>query len=276
MNPQVSHDWNGLRQLCARLRAPGGCPWDRAQTVRSLTPYLLEEAHELLDAIDSENDERVAEELGDLLYLLVSVVTIAEEEGRFGFEKVARLTIEKLIRRHPNVFGATADGAGPGWESIKRTEDPARAPLASGSERLPALLEAYRVQEKAAGYGFDWPGPEPVLEKLDEERGELARALAAEDPRERQAGAREELGDLLFTAVNLSRHLGEDPEQLLRATVRKFRDRFAGMEAILQREGRALAEADLPAMEDAWQRAKEAEASPAPPPGEPGRRTRSS
>jgi MazG family protein len=260
MSSQVSHDWDGLRQLCARLRAPGGCPWDRAQTIRTLTPYLLEETHELLDAIGAGEDRRTAEEIGDLLYLLVSVVAIAEEEGRFDFATVARLTVEKLVRRHPNVFGADAGTAVPGWESIKRRESASRGetrgPLASGSERLPALLEAYRIQEKAAGFGFDWPGPAPVLEKLDEERDELARALAVTDPEKRRTEAREELGDLLFTLVNLARHLGEDPEQVLRSTVRKFRARFARMEALLAAEGRTLEAADLAVMEAAWQRAK--------------------
>ena len=147
MDERVSHDWDGLRQLCARLRAPGGCSWDRAQTIRTLTPYLLEESHELLDAIASDEDGRIAEEIGDLLYLLISVLTIAEEEGRFRFPDVAAQTTQKLIRRHPHVFGADGAPADPatarrGWESIKRLENESRPakrpPLASGSERLPA------------------------------------------------------------------------------------------------------------------------------------------
>jgi len=265
MNAQVSHDWDGLRQLCARLRAPGGCPWDRAQTIQTLTPYLLEETHELLEAIVAGDDRRISEEIGDLLYLLVSLVTIAEEQRRFSLDTVAGQTVEKLVRRHPHVFGSAQEsaGAGPGrpsWEGIKRREahsrGEARATLASGAQRLPALLEAFRVQEKAAGFGFDWPGPEAVLEKLDEERDELGRALATGGRSEDREAVREELGDLLFTLVNLSRHLGEDPEQTLRRTVHKFRDRFARMEALLQRDGTSLGAADLSTMENAWQRAK--------------------
>jgi MazG family protein len=284
MDPRVSHDWDGLRQLCARLRAPGGCSWDRAQTIRTLTPYLLEETHELLDAIAADENRRIAEEIGDLLYLLVSVLTIAEEEGRFRFSDVAAQTAQKLTRRHPHVFGAAGAPADPatarrGWESIKRLEDEdrpgERPPLASGSERLPALLEAFRVQEKAAGFGFDWKGPSEVLEKLDEERAELSAALGGGGPGTDAAAVREELGDVLFTVVNLARHLGEDPEQALRRTVGKFRTRFARMEALLEAQGQALGRADLAAMEDAWQRAKAAEPSPAAP-DEPERRSRSS
>jgi len=280
MDARVSHDWDGLRQLCAQLRAPGGCSWDRAQTIRTLTPYLLEETHELLDAIAADESGRIAEEIGDLLYLLISVLTIAEEEGRFRFSDVAAQASQKLIRRHPHVFGAAGASADPavarrGWESIKRRENEDRArprpPLASGAERLPALLEAFRVQEKAAGLGFDWASPAEVLEKLDEERAELATALADHGA----AAVREELGDILFTVVNLARHLGEDPEQLLRQTVGKFRTRFARMEALLAAQGQALGQVDLATMEEAWQRAKADEPSSAAP-GEPERRSRSS
>jgi MazG family protein len=264
MEREVSHDWEGLRQICARLRAPGGCEWDRAQTLQSLTPYLLEETHELLDAISAGDDSAVAEEIGDVLYLLISLLEIGEEERRFTLATVARRTAEKLVRRHPHVFGPVEDRPAPReriWESVKRTERPGGSPLplASGSERLPALLEAFRVQEKAAGLGFDWPGPEGVLSKLEEERQELGRAMEQADGERRRAEVRDEIGDLLFTLVNLSRHLGHDPEQALRVTVRKFSARFARMEELLRREGRTLAQADLAAMEDAWQRSKAGE-----------------
>lgn len=284
MEAQVSHDWNGLRQLCARLRAPGGCSWDRAQTIRTLTPYLLEETHELLDAIAADENDRIAEELGDLLYLLVSVLSIAEEEGRFSFQDVAARTAQKLVRRHPHVFGPAGGPADPatarlGWESIKRKESQSqpgpRPLLASGSDRLPALLDAFRLQEKAAGFGFDWGGPSEVLEKLNEEQTELLEALPRDGGPDRTAAVRDELGDILFTVVNLARHLGEDPEQALRGSVTKFRTRFARMEALLVAEGHALGEADLATMEAAWQRAKAAELS-APAPDEPERRSRSS
>jgi ATP diphosphatase len=169
--------------------------------------------------------------------------------------------VTKLIRRHPHVFGsrpgdapaATARGS---WEQVKRAEaQPAAGRIEAGARGLPALLEAYRVQEKAAGFGFDWPDVAGVIDKLGEEEGELRGALAAGDARQTHA----EVGDLLFTLVNLARHLRGDPEQILKRTTRKFQDRFARMEAILEREGRALPEADLPAMESAWQRAKREE-----------------
>jgi len=264
MNLQDACDWTRLRDLCRTLRSPGGCAWDRAQTPRTLTPYLLEETHELLEAIADGDDRATAEELGDLLYLIVFLITMAEEEGRFGFEEVAGGIIGKLIRRHPHVF-AGAPAARAAWEKIKRAEaanklggDPAvdiPDRLDAGARGLPALIDAFRVQEKAADYGFDWPGVDGVLAKLAEEQGELRQALEAGDAEQSHA----EAGDLLFTLVNLARHLRGDPEQILRRTTRKFRERFRRMEAILAREGRSLESADLPAMEAAWQQAKRAE-----------------
>jgi MazG family protein len=277
MDVQATYDWVGLRRLCRTLRSPGGCSWDRAQTLPTLTPYLLEETHELLEALANGDDRAAAEELGDLLYLIVFVVTIAEEEGRFDFEVVARGIITKLIRRHPHVFGRPAgdtagDAAGDvsaaqaraSWEQIKRGEASppeartaarANARLAAGAQGLPALVEAYRVQEKAAGFGFDWPDVAGVIDKLSEEQGELRDALAARNEEQ----THEEVGDLLFTLVNLARHLRGDPEQILKRATRKFQDRFARMESILEREGHALPDTDLPTMESAWQRAKREE-----------------
>ncbi|MFH1143883.1 MAG: nucleoside triphosphate pyrophosphohydrolase [Candidatus Eisenbacteria bacterium] len=272
MDAQVSHTCEQLRQLCRRLRAPDGCDWDRAQTVRTLTPYLLEETHEVLDAIRGGETERLQEELGDLLYLVFFLIVIAEEQAEFRLEDVIAGISAKLVRRHPHVFGEPAPDALPGrpgerWEAAKRDEKrrrgDRRGALASGAVGLPALLEAFRVQEKAAGFGFDWPTARAVLEKLDEERHELAQALAV-DPKSPAAGrsaqsnpaVRDELGDLLFTLVNLSRHCGEDPEEALKSSTRKFQTRFARMESILEADGVSLAQADLETMESAWQRAK--------------------
>ena len=264
MDLQGACDWESLRSLCRALRAPEGCAWDRAQTAQTLTPYLLEETHELLEAIASGDDRASAEELGDLLYLIVFLITIAEEEGRFGFEDVAGGIIAKLVRRHPHVF-AGAPQSRAAWEEIKRAEaadqpgveEAAGLPdrLSAGARGLPALVEAYRVQEKAAGYGFDWPGVDGVLAKLVEEEGELRQALEQQAAEQSHA----ELGDLLFTLVNLARHLHGDPEQILKRTTRRFRERFARMEAILVREGHPWPGADLGAMEAAWQQAKRAE-----------------
>jgi len=280
MDAQVTYDWEGLRGLCRTLRAPGGCRWDRAQTLATLTPYLLEETHELIEALANGDDRAAAEELGDLLYLIVFVLTIAEEEGRFDGESVARGIIAKLIRRHPHVFGSEAGEAGDAsaaqarasWEQIKRRETqgtvgpttagadaefqggtaPAPARLDVGARGLPALIEAFRVQEKAAGFGFDWPDVAGVVDKLHEEQKELGDALAERDAER----THEEVGDLLFTLVNLARHLRGDPEQILKRATRKFQGRFARMATILAREGHPPGAADLITMEAAWQRAK--------------------
>ena len=230
------------------LRAPGGCPWDRAQTIRTLTPYLLEETHELLDAIAAGEDGRIAEEIGDLLYLLISILTIAEEEGRFTLRRrrarrpreAGPASSPRLRRRRaPADRRRRADGQ-LGADQADRGRRPARRPTdawPSGAERLPALLEAFRVQEKAAGFGFDWPEPTEVLAKLDEERRGAVRGDGGGGRGPDAAAVREELGDILFTVVNLARHLGEDPERALHGAVAKFRSRFGRMESLLEREG---------------------------------------
>lgn len=287
---EVSHTCAGLRQLCRRLRDPGGCDWDRAQTLSSITPYLLEETHEVLEAIASEEPERLREELGDLLYLIVFAVTMAEERGDFDFPGVIARISEKLIRRHPHVFGeplapeerGRPDGL---WEAAKRKEKQARGDrrglLASGAAGLPALLEAFRVQEKAAGFGFDWPDIGGVLAKIDEERAELAAALADERPPARGgtgqaadadaparsgsgAAVHEEIGDLLFSLVNLARHHGDDPEQALKSATRKFQERFSRMEEILRARGTPVGSTALDEMEAAWQEAKQSPSGPGP------------
>jgi MazG family protein len=293
MNLQATYDWDGLRRVCRTLRGPGGCNWDRAQTLATLTPYVLEETHEFLEAVTRGDAREIAEEMGDLLYLLVFMLTIAEEESRFDFRDVARAIIEKMIRRHPHVFGPAPgelrpDEVSEQWESIKKREREERevkpsGRLAGGARSLPALLDAFRVQEKAASMGFDWPGPDGVLTKLDEETQELRAALrgggaqagadvgpSAQPPagpapsgRELHPRVAEEIGDLLFTLVNLARHLRGDPEQLLRRSTRKFQHRFGLMEQILEKRGTTLEEADLETMEDAWQQAKRQDTQPA-------------
>jgi MazG family protein len=261
MNLQVSKDFDGLRRICEILRSPEGCSWDRAQTVTSVTPYLLEETHELLEAISDNQSERITEEMGDLLYLVLLIATMGAEEKRFTFDDVTAGIIEKLIRRHPHVFSDKAKAlshaqANEQWEQIKKKEKENKPRqkdrLAGGTASLPALLDAFRVQGKAASYGFDWPELSQVRDKLTEETGEFDEAVAEGD----HESAKEELGDLLFTAVNLARHLGADPEQLLRDTTRKFRRRFTVMEEELIANGDSLADADLDTMEAAWQAAK--------------------
>lgn len=265
MQEQVSRDLEAIRTICHRLLGPGGCPWDQKQTLETLTPYLLEETHEVLEAISQRDYEKAREELGDLLFLVVFMVTVGERDGRFTMEQVAGGIIEKIVRRHPHVFGskgaASTEAVERQWEAIKAREKRARGtrqdPLESGAATLPALLAAFRAQEKAASYGFDWPDQRGVLEKVEEEIGELRSALETEGPDRRRE---EELGDLLFSMVNLARWLRIDPERALRGTTSRFQRRFARMAELLERKGVALERASLEEMEAAWQEAKHEEA----------------
>jgi len=282
MNLQVSKDWAGLRRLCEILRSPEGCSWDKAQSVTSVTPYLLEETHEVLEAIASRDPERMTEELGDLLYLHVFICTMAKEESLFSLDDVISGIIAKLVRRHPHIFSDSRqsldnEATNEQWEKIKSQERKSHRKktdrLAGGAESLPALLDAFRVQGKAASFGFDWPKVSQVRDKLSEEIGELDEAIEIYDNRkavDRESGDRpaqgaedreladvhEELGDILFTVVNLARHFNADPEQLLKSCTRKFKHRFGLMEKLLDASGSSLAGADLDTMEAAWQKAK--------------------
>jgi tetrapyrrole methylase family protein/MazG family protein len=249
----------GLVEIMARLRAPGGCPWDRRQTHTSLLPYLVEETFELKDAILARKPERMKEELGDLLLQIVFHAQMASERKRFDLEDVARGISEKLKRRHPHVFGPdrrviSAEEVLGNWEKIKLKEKGARpASVLEGVPRsAPALLRAYRVQEKVAQFGFDWSRAEEVEQKLQEEVREFHDALEGGDRR----AVEEELGDLLFTLVNLARHLKVDPETALNRTSRKFARRFAAMERSLVRSGIDPHRADLDVMEAHWQKVK--------------------
>jgi MazG family protein len=249
--------------LIARLRAPGGCPWDREQTHRSLKPMTIEEAYEVLEAIDEGNDAHLAGELGDLLLQVVFHAQIAAEEGRFDLAQVVEGVAAKMVRRHPHVFGgATAADSGQvlrNWEALKRAERAGAGGATSESmmdgvsASLPAVLEAYQLTTKASRVGFDWPGTAAVIEKLDEEVAELKAAARPGVPAETVA---EELGDLLFTAVNVARLFGEDPESALKAANRKFRARFRHVEDRLRERGRTPAESTLEEMEALWQEAK--------------------
>lgn len=252
--------------LIARLRAPGGCPWDREQTHESLKPMTIEEAYEVLEAIDEGSDAELAGELGDLLLQVVFHAQIATEEGRFSVADVIAHVSEKMVRRHPHVFADdTARTSGEvlrNWEAIKAAEQAEAgrgegSMLDSVSSRLPAVMEAYQMTAKVSRVGFDWPDPASVIAKLDEEIAEVREALAAGPP----AGARveEEVGDLLFAAVNVARLLGHDPESTLKAANRKFRRRFKHVEERLRAGGRKPAEATLAEMDALWDEAKAAE-----------------
>ncbi|MFY9573115.1 MAG: nucleoside triphosphate pyrophosphohydrolase [Blastocatellia bacterium] len=254
-----------LVSLISRLRAPGGCPWDREQTHQSLKPMMLEEAYEVVEAIDEGNDEELLGELGDLLLQVVFHSQIATEENRFDVADVIARTSSKMIRRHPHVFGDdTANTAGEvlrSWEAIKEAELAAKGKRAddssmldSVSAKLPAVMEAFQMTTKVSRVDFDWPDVASVLEKLDEEVDELKQAIQTEQPgREEIAG---EVGDLLFVAVNVARLLGVDPESALKASNRKFRRRFRFIEERLREQGRKPADSDHIEMDKLWDEAK--------------------
>lgn len=261
------YDFEDLIAIMARLRAPDGCPWDREQTIESLRPFLLEEVYELLQAIDEGDVAAHREELGDVLLQIVFQSQIASEQGRFDARDVVDTIARKLLRRHPHVFGdETARTAGDvvvKWERVKaaekkESEDPAGAAPASvldGLPRaLPALLEANRLSVRAARVGFDWESPAQVLDKLREELGELERALEGDEGVERAGW---EIGDLLFAASNLARHLNRDAEDLLRAANRRFERRFRLVEQMAAARDIDLRTATIDRLEALWREAKE-------------------
>ena len=247
-----------LCEIMSRLRAPGGCPWDREQTHESLVPGLLEETYEVVEAIRKKDDQNLREELGDLLLQVVIHAQIASEEGRFTIDDVAREIGDKLVRRHPHVFGES-DARDTGavlkqWDAIKRAEQQANdAPYFAGLTRaLPALMLAQKAQTKAARVGFDWSEIADVIAKVDEELSETKEAIATG-----QAEAVEdEIGDLLFAAVNLARKNKLDAETVLAAATEKFITRFHVMERELLRAGKKLGEADLATLDEIWNRVK--------------------
>ncbi len=254
----------------ARLRAPDGCPWDREQTHQSLVPYLMEETYETVDAIATGTPAALKEELGDLALQIAFHAQLAAEQGAFTLDGVFRACAEKLIRRHPHVFDTQAARAQTAadvvsrWDVIKQQEGkPARGPsLLDGAPKgLPALARAQHVQTRAARVGFDWVNAEDVLAKLDEEVGELREAISAGDPHHME----HELGDLLFTAVNLARRFNLDPDSSLRACIARFATRFAHME---RAAGGRLAGLSPEALDALWREAKGAE-GPGSEPGHP-------
>jgi len=246
-----------LCRIMARLRAPGGCPWDREQTPQSLKPYLIEEAYETVDAIDAGDPESLREELGDVLLQVVFHAEIGQETGAFDAAAVATGVADKLVRRHPHVFGDEsaqgADGALRNWEAVKAKERPAgKGTLASIPRGLPALLRAMRSGEKAGAVGFDWSKPEDVATKVEEEWRELRHAMAHEAPE----AVTEELGDLLFAIVNLSRRLSIDAESALQLATDKFQRRFAFIERALAAQGRGPRDATMTELDRLWEEAK--------------------
>lgn len=269
---EASTDINRLLEIMAALRQPEtGCPWDIVQTFETIKPYTIEEAYEVADAIERKDPDDLCEELGDLLLQVVFHARIAEEEGLFCFGDVVESITRKMIRRHPHVFARsdadTPEAVKAQWDAIKQQEkaerlarraargsaaDPDTGYLGSVQRSFPALTEALKLQERAAKVGFDWSEAAPILDKIEEEIGELREALAGNQPDK----VKDELGDLIFALVNIGRHVGAEPEQALRGTNTKFRNRFSYIETSLQASGETLEAASLERMEELWQAAK--------------------
>ncbi len=248
-----------LLDLIDRLRGEGGCPWDRAQTLESLQPYLLDETHEILAAINSLDGENLAEELGDLLFHVLMVCRAAEAERSISLEKIAGAIEEKMIRRHPHVFAGTevdgVSGVLENWEKIKAREKKKTRPesiLAAPLRDLPALRRAQRIQAKTSRVSFDWENPAAVLPKIREELEEVAAELAAGDRRRLE----EEIGDLFFSVVNLARLLDLDAELALQRMINRWIRRFGRMEERAGEEGRSLKGMTLEDMDRVWDRVK--------------------
>jgi nucleoside triphosphate diphosphatase len=260
--PEISR----LLAIMARLRDPqSGCPWDVAQTFATIAPYTIEEAYEVAEAAETGDDASLRDELGDLLLQVVFHARMAEEQGRFGFDDVARAICDKMVRRHPHVFAAAtvADAAAQtvAWEAQKAAERAEKAAAAGTPASaldgigpgLPALTRAVKLQRRAARVGFDWPEAAPIFAKIAEEIGELRHEI---ETHAAPARIEDELGDLLFAVVNLARHLERDPEQALRGACRKFERRFRRVEQAFAAKEISPADAGLEAMEAEWQRAK--------------------
>jgi len=246
-----------LREIVARLRAPDGCPWDREQTHASLRAGLVEEAYEVVEAIDRAEDTDLCEELGDLLLQVLMHSQIAAEAGRFDFEDVARVVADKLVRRHPHVFGNTrladADAVLRQWDKIKRGEKAGEAPVLRDAPGLPALMRAEKMQTRAARAGFDWENMDGVFAKIREELAEVEEAAAEKERLE------EEMGDLLFSVVNLSRKAGIDAEIALQRATGKFIGRFHAMEKLAVERGGVLEKMKMEELDAVWEQVKGAE-----------------
>ena len=259
-----------LLEIMARLRDPAtGCPWDIEQTFASIAPHTIEEAYEVADAIEQDDLSSLREELGDLLFQVVFHARMAEEAGHFDFEAVAESIADKMVRRHPHVFGdesvASLDAQTVRWEAQKASERAAAAKSMGRSASaldgvpkvLPALTRAEKIGSRAARVGFDWPDVDGVFLKIDEELKELRAAIDSGQTKQ----AADELGDLLFAVANLARHLGADPETSLRGTIAKFERRFREVEESFARDDRDISEASLDDMEARWQASKGSEAA---------------
>ena len=261
--------FDDLVRIMRVLRAPGGCPWDREQTLQSLRPFVLEETYELLDALDRQDLDGLREELGDFLYEAVFLAQIAEEAGHFSIADAVEGIARKLVRRHPHVFtpegqplaesdAITTAEVRRRWEDLKADERAAKGRTEESARRgvpasMPALLRAYELTARAAAVGFDWSTPGDVLDKIEEEVREVRAAAATTSPE----ALEDELGDLLFAIANYARKLGVEPEAALRGATRKFQRRFIRMEDLSRAEGRPFASLSLEAQNALWDRVKE-------------------
>ncbi len=244
-------------EIVRRLRAPGGCPWDRKQTPETLKQYIIEEAYEVLEAIDEKNPSSLLEELGDLMLQVFLQSEIAEEQGLFSIAEVMKTLSNKLVNRHPHVFGEKkvkdADEVISNWEKIKQSEKNGRGLLAGLPPHLPALQTAARIGEKASRIGFDWPNADSVRKKITEELAEADEA----DLQGNTTALAEEIGDLLFSVAQWARHHNIEPEEALRNTCSKFKKRFAVMEKTAQEDGTSLEKSNSERLERLWEEAKE-------------------
>jgi tetrapyrrole methylase family protein/MazG family protein len=251
-------EFERLVKIMRKLRAPDGCPWDREQTHKSLIPYMLEETYEVIDSIEDNDMEKLREELGDLLLQIVFHSQMASEKESFNVEDVARSISEKLINRHPHIFKEkaelTPDEVTQNWEQIKLKEktDKSESALSGIPRTAPALLRAFRLQQKAARFGFDWEKWEDVLDKTEEEIAELKVAIESDSADKIE----EEIGDLLFSVVNLARFLKVDPETALNRMNKKFIERFQYVEKKLAKNGKSLNDSNLEEMDSFWNEAK--------------------
>jgi len=257
----MKRSFDELVQLMTKLRGPDGCPWDRKQTLPSLKPFVIEESYEVVDAIDRDDRRDLCEELGDFLLQAVFIAEVTREEGSFDIYDAVTAIHEKLVRRHPHVFGDVeardAEQVLVNWEKLKNEERKAenKSVLAGVPQALPALLKASRLTEKAARVGFDWRRTDDVFDKLAEEIAEVREAIAAGD----EAQVHDELGDLLFTIANIARKLNVNAEEALQSTNRKFSRRFASMEAAVRERGQNLDQLTLEQMDQLWDEAKTGE-----------------
>ncbi|MBI5605919.1 MAG: nucleoside triphosphate pyrophosphohydrolase [Deltaproteobacteria bacterium] len=250
-----------LRELMDRLRGENGCPWDRKQSAETLKIYLLEEAYELADALDRKDQAEVKEELGDLLFQIVFLSRVFEEQGDFDLDQVIDTIYQKMVRRHPHIFGdknwENAEQVVQGWQNIKAGEKEGQDPFESIPVDVPSLLKAHRISQRAAGLGFEWPHINGVLEKVREELKELEEAIGEKD----LTAAGEELGDLLFTLVNVGRFLGVPAENALRKTNQKFLRRFRSMMTEPHFKDKGAFSLSLDEWQVLWARTKEFEES---------------